>query len=286
MNNFQKSLFNTQVNLSKYTTLKIGGQADSFFVVSSEEDICDLLNVCGDDFYVLGNGSNLLVRDDIVLRKSIIFLGERFAYLRMTEQGLEVGAKTMLSELLQFCFLNDLGGIYKLVGIPATVGGLIAMNASAYGISISMFIKQLELVTSGGKIKTLGKEEIDFWYRATSLNKCIILRVWLDLPKENKVKEKTAQAIKQRIASQDLLSPSCGCVFKNPQPYSAGYLIDATGLKGFSRNDAQISIKHANFIINRGKATYQDVDFLINLIKDKVYNKFSVMLEEEVKRWA
>jgi UDP-N-acetylmuramate dehydrogenase len=272
-------------SLRNFTTIKIGGQARYFFIVDSVDKLQETIRNLGDSYYLLGAGSNLLVQDSY-LNIAVLKLGQNFNYIKADKGLVEVGAATTLARLSRYAIANHLGGLENLVGIPATCGGLLAMNASSYGREISDVLKEVEIIEKNGNIKRLKKEDIKFSYRSSSLKENIILRVWFILEEEKEIKAKTAYFVQERVKRQDFTFPSCGCIFKNPNNIAAGLLIDACGLKGLSRNAAKVSTRHANFIVNTGKASYNDVDYLISHIKDKVYQKFRLVLEEEIERWA
>jgi UDP-N-acetylmuramate dehydrogenase len=272
-------------DLRQHTSIKIGGPASRFFIAHSEEELKEILKMVDGRYYLLGAGSNLLVKDTQILTP-IIKLGEEFSYVRtVKDASLEVGSAFMLSKLMNFAIKNDLGGIENLAGIPATIGGLIAMNASAFGGAVSDCVTELEVMDRHGCIKRLGKKDVSFGYRWSSLRGSIILRAWMEFVKRVDVKVRVAEFLQARRRTQDLL-PSCGCIFKNPAGLKAGFLIESCGFKGAAKNDAQVSPVHANFIINKGAAQYGDVDYLIKNIKEKVFSTFKVQLEEEVERWV
>ncbi|MFA5271850.1 MAG: UDP-N-acetylmuramate dehydrogenase [Candidatus Omnitrophota bacterium] len=272
-------------NLKDLTTIKIGGQARHFFIVNTIDALRGLVTGLDNPYYVLGGGSNLLVKDSI-LDREVIKLGGEFDYISKGSRYLEVGSAVKLNSLIKYALKNSLGGLDNLAGIPATVGGLVTMNASSFNREISYFIKGVEVMDTSGNVEQIKKEDIVFSYRQSSLSKYIVLKVWFDFPKDDNLKAKINTFIKQRINAQDFSYPSCGCVFKNPKEYSAGFLIDSCNLKSLRQNGAQISSKHANFIINLGKASYEDVDYLINRAREEVHKKFGIILEEEIKRWA
>jgi len=282
--NLKQTKLKRNYSLADFTTIKIGGEAKYFFTAENIEALKKVLKKCQGTFYILGGGSNLLVADSPI-EKCVIKLGEEFNYIRK-DKYLEVGSRTPFSQLMKYVSANNLGGFECLAGIPATVGGLVMMNASSFGREISAYLREVEVMDASGDIKNLKKEEISFSYRKSSLNDYIILRVWFEVVKDYDVKAKISNFLKTRMSKQDFEFPNCGCIFKNPIEKPAGFLIEACGLKGFKRNDAQISPKHANFIINLNKARYNDVDYLTSCIKESVHKKFGVILEEEIKRWA
>ena len=271
-------------SLADFTTIKIGGEAKHFFTVSSIESLKKVLKNCQGDFYILGGGSNLLV-DDKCIEKCVIKLGDEFSYIRK-DKYLEVGSSTPLSKLIKYASASNLGGFECLAGIPATIGGLVTMNASSFGREISAYLREVEVMDNRGNVINLKKEEIAFSYRKSSLAEYVVLRVWFEAVKDYDTKAKISNFLKTRMSKQDFEFPNCGCIFKNSDTKPAGFLIEACGLKGFKKNGAQISPKHANFIINLNKASYNDVDYLISRVKENVYKKFDIVLEEEIKRWA
>ena len=238
----------------------------------------------GRDFYLLGKGSNLLIVDSLI-EKPVVRLGENFAYLKKKRNLLEVGASTPLSSLIEYCLENNLTGVENLVGIPATVGGLLAMNAASFGRSISANLREVDVMNREGGVKTLEKGEITFKYRFSSLQKYIILRARFRLSFRKNLRRKVNEFLGKRLSTQDFDFPSCGCIFKNTPEFSASFLIDSSRLKGLKKGDAQISPRHANFIINCGCAKYNDVDYLIQKIKDQIHKKYSIILQEEIERW-
>jgi len=273
-----------QAKLSGLTTMRIGGLVRRFFVVHSLEDLAGLLIECGNDFYLLGGGSNLLVKD-CVIEKPVVTLGREFSYVKDDSGLLEIGAATHWPEVVKYCVKNSLGGLEELVGIPAQVGGMIAMNSSASGQEISGPLVEAEIVDSKGQLIRLKKSGLGFGYRTSSLKQSIVARAWFKLEKKAGIREAVMARVKKRFENQDFSFPSCGCIFKNPQETSAGKLIDDCGFKGVCKGGAKVSTKHANFIINIGKAKYDDVDYLIQTIKEKVFSKYGLLLEEEIKRW-
>ena len=274
----------SNVDLKQYTHIKVGGKAKYFFRPQAADELRNLINDIGPDFYILGKGSNLLIKDETI-RKPVIKLSKGFAFIKQNADYLTVGASTLLSCLVRYCIDNNLGGLHSLAGIPATVGGLLAMNASSFGESVSSYLQEVEVMDKEGEVKVLGKDRIEFGYRFSALCNYIILSAKFKLPKETDLKAQVKALLGQRFSRQDFRFPSCGCIFKNPESESAGFLIDSCGLKGAREADAQVSGRHANFIINLSSAKYKDVDYLIRKIKDQIYKKYSIILEEEIHRW-
>ena len=294
-------------SLKDYTTIKIGGDG-YLFAPHDRDQLHKNIIELGEDFYLLGGGSNLLIKDTAI-EKPIIKLGDGFKYIEpyKDKDCLEVGGATLLADLLNYCIKNELEGLERLAGIPATIGGIIANGASSFGFNISSYLDKVEVMDRRGIAKELSAEGIDFSYRSSSLKGEIIVRAWFKLKKSKSIKERIKEFVSKRLASQDFGYPSCGCIFKNPKitnseefkkkypkvifpkdsgNLSAGYLIDLCGLKGEQKNDACISLKHANFIVNLGRARYNDVSYLIDKIKDEVYRRYAISLEEEVEKWV
>ena len=282
------SLGNTEpkkeVDLRNYTSIKIGGRSKHFYTARNIDDLDKIVEGLGPDFYLLGRGSNILIKDSLI-EKPIIKLGEDFSFIKRGKKYLEVGASTPLSFLMKYCLENNLSGVENLVGIPATIGGLLAVNAASFGKSISISLGEVDVMNREGGIKTLKKREIVFKYRFSSLQKYIILGARFKLTPRKNIKRKLNEFLGKRLSTQDFDFPSCGCIFKNTPEFSASFLIDSCSLKGLEKGGAQISRRHANFIINSGSAKYNDVDYLIRKIKDKIYKKYSIILQEEIKRW-
>jgi len=283
----QKTALKVRADLSEYTTLKIGPVIRDFYVVNNENELKALSFRFRGRFYLLGCGSNLLVSDS-GLSRPVLKLGPGFSFCRAigTDNLVEVGAGTRLANFLKFCIELGLSGIESHCGIPASIGGLIRMNASCYGNQISDYVRTVEAFDVNQGILSFSGEEISFGYRNSSLADKVILKISLKLKKSKTVKNRLKAFILKRKASQELASANCGCIFKNPEGNSAGYLLDSCNLKGIKRNEAMISLKHANFIVNTGKASYNDVDYLIKLMKDSVYKRYSIILEEEIQRWT
>ena len=279
-----KSLTKNRLKLCNYTSIRIGGPAPELFLISSWEDLKEAASRYKFDFYLLGAGSNLLVDDRGVTRPVIKLTGD-FDFIGHKGYDVEVGAGTLFTQVINFCRAQALGGLENLAGIPATIGGMLATNASAYQRAISDHLLEVEIFDIKAKRRILKKDEIKFSYRDSSLKGTIILRAKFRLHEDRFIKEKVSDILKERFAKQDYAHPSCGSIFKNPPGFAAGQLIEACRLKGARKNDAQISPKHANFIINLGKAACKDVEYLIHKAKEAVNKKFNIIMEEEVIRW-
>jgi UDP-N-acetylmuramate dehydrogenase len=285
--------------LKKHTTFRIGGPAQFYARPQNVGELGMLLNAAKKykiPFRVIGQGSNVLISDSGLVGLTLSLNSPYFKKINFSNNLVEVGAGCALSGLIQKALGRNLGGADFLVGIPGMVGGALAMNA---GIaikakskkskvkSIGDLVESVSVMDHNGVLKNLNKKEIRFGYRDTSLGKYIILSARLKLKKESQavIAGRIKKYLKLRQTSQDYSYPSAGCVFKNPGGYSAGRLIDLCGLKGERIGDAAVSLKHANFIINLGRAKARDVLKLMDLIKNKVRNKFNIKLESEIKIW-
>lgn len=280
----QHLIIKRNVRLREYTTLKIGGYADYFFVVDNEGDLAKIRRDYKNSFYLLGAGSNILV-SDIKLNKPIVKLGEGFNYIKEELPLVEVGASTHLCALINYKIKNNMSGLENLAGIPATIGGLLCMNAASFGGAVSSVLEKVKVMNREGDIFIFERDKLEFSYRSSPLKDYTILSGWFKLEKDSGVKTRTKRFLRERYNSQDFSYPSCGCIFKNPPCLFSGALIEGCGLKGRRWRGAAISVKHANFIVNLGGASYNDVDYLINLAKEKVYKKYNAVLEEEICRW-
>jgi len=288
----------TNEPLAKYTTFKIGGPADFFVEVEEEEKLLNLIKLLKDlnlPYFILGGGSNLLVADEgfrgtIIKIQNSKFKIQKFDYVKdssgMDNSKFKIicGAGYLLGRLIEKTAKLGLTGLEFAAGIPGTVGGAVRGNAGAWGQAIGDKVKRVKVLTSRGEIKWIEASDCHFSYRQSQFKKTkeIILEVELELEKGNKkeIQEKISQNLAKRTTQPK--EPSAGCIFVNPKPLVAGELIDKCGLKGKRIGDAQISPKHANFIVNLGKAKAAEVIKLIKLIKEKVKEKFGVELEEEI----
>ncbi|MEW5758211.1 MAG: UDP-N-acetylmuramate dehydrogenase [Candidatus Omnitrophota bacterium] len=273
--------------LSRHTTFKIGGCAKIWARADNVKDLLVILKFTKKNnfkFFVIGRGSNLLISDK-GYRGVVISLGSDFKDIKHNGTKVFSGAAVPLAELINYCSKIGLSGLEILTGIPGLVGGSLAMNAGVKKESISSFVEEVFILDYRGKINKLTKEEINFGYRKSSISKYIILGAWFNLCESSsqRVRENIKKIMNLRRDSQDLKTPSCGCIFKNPKNNPAGKLIELCGLKGANVGDAFVSEKHANFIVNKGNACSNDVLRLIKLIQYRVEKKFNICLEPEIR---
>jgi UDP-N-acetylmuramate dehydrogenase len=272
--------------MSKYTSFCIGGPADYFFEPSDKNDaviIIKYLQSQNYPFTILGKGTNVLVNDDGI-HGAVINLEHGLNNLYVENGSVIADAGAHLTKLVDFCIQNGFSGVEMLAGIPGTVGGAIVMNAGAFGSEISTYLIEIETLRDG-KIVMVQKENADFTYRRSDFARDIVLGASFRFPSGEKAElmEKRRELLLKRNQTQPLNFPNAGCMFKNPEGDRAARLIDQSGLKGLRRGNAQISEKHANFIVNTGGAKAQDVLELIKLARKTVIEKFDIKLELEVK---
>lgn len=276
--------------MSKHTSFKIGGNADIFITVNSINDLIktiELLNKLNIPFFILGNGSNLLVSDNGI-RGAVIKLSGEFLEIKLVDENIiECGAGVLVSKLCSVAQKNGLSGLEFAYGIPGTIGGAVFMNAGAYGGEIKDIIYSAKSLTFLGEFVNRDTYEMDFSYRKSIFRKVdeIILSAQFKLKKDDKlhIKEKMTEFISKRKEKQPLNYPNAGSIFKRPVGNYAGTLIQNCGLKGKKIGGAMVSTKHSGFIINTGNATCKDVVDLINHIKATVFEKTEIMLESEVE---
>lgn len=282
--------------LARYSSFAIGGPADALLVVKKKEDVVPLLTFLDKEslaWRVLGKGSNLLIRDS-GYRGVVIILGGEFSEIYGVRQSgadaisVSVGAGCSVTKLNHYCSSRGLGGLVFSYGIPGTLGGALCMNAGAWGKEMAQVVTDVGVITKTGYEKLSG-QDLDFTYRSwprftSYLGRGLIVDVTLSLfsADAKTLEEEARKLLKKRQAIQPHNYPSGGSVFKNPQGDSAGRLIELCGFKGETVGGAMVSEKHANFIINRGKATAQDVLTLIEKILLEVKKRCGVELELEL----
>ncbi len=275
--------------MKNHTTFKIGGSADWFLVPQNKEQLTEIIAVIKEvkmPFFVLGNGSNLLVGDKGI-RGVVICLGKQMDNIEISENECRTESGALLSKVANAVQRQGLSGLEFASGIPGSIGGAVFMNAGAYEHEMKEIIKTVEYMDKNGEIFTISNEDCDFGYRTSlfSKNDYIVLGCTLILKVDNpcEIRKRMDDYTSRRTSKQPLEKPSAGSVFKRPVGHFAGALIEQSGLKGYQIGGAQVSQKHAGFIINTGNATAKDVLDLIEHIKKVVFENFGVMLEPEVK---
>ncbi len=274
--------------MKNHTTFKVGGPADALILPKDIEDVQYIVNYAKSEeipCYVIGNGSNLLVGDNGI-RGIVIKICKVLNEIIISEDTITVGAGCFLPLLAKEAMKHGLKGLEHVIGIPGTVGGGVMMNAGSGGHELSEVIEKVTILTSEGIVKELSKEQIKFGYRYSFFQetKDIILQVVLKLQVgvEEEIKKIMDDIIKKRREKFPLSYPNAGSVFKSKGDYFPGKLIEDAGCKGMTRGDAEVSQLHANFIINKGNATANDILFLIKDVQDVVFAKFNVLLEPEI----
>lgn len=276
--------------MSKHTSFRIGGNADYFVVVNSVEelkDVIDLSNKNNIKFYIIGNGTNLLIKDGGI-RGIVIKLDLKNFKIKKNANEILITAEAGMSlgTLASIALKEEIAGLEFLAGIPGTIGGAIRMNAGAYGSEIKDILVKSRYMTYDGKIKTLNLDEHKFEYRNSifSTQDGIIIDTTIKGKKGTKkeIEEKIKEYSKSRKEHQPLEYPNAGSTFKRTEKMPTAKIIDECGLKGFSIGDAEVSTKHAGFIINKGKASAKDVLELVKHIKKEVKKKFDIDIELEI----
>ena len=274
--------------LSKYTTLKIGGPADIFLKPVSKDGLVRVMKYVIKHkvpFFVLGNGSNLLVGDKGI-RGVTIFMKNVFDYLNVDNCNVTVGASYSLPKLSLETLKMGLQGLEGTAGIPATIGGAVRMNAGAYQTEMFDLVEEVQVIRNGELLK-LKSSDINYRYRHTDLGKDIVLEATFKLNKVDNaqvVLDKRKELLDSRNNAQPVNTLNVGSLFKNPKGDHAARLIEASGLKGYKHGEAQVSDKHANFLINNRNASAKEMMELIELVKTTVYEKFKIRLEMEVQK--
>ena len=274
--------------LAKHSTFRIGKSAALAILPDTTEKIIDTVRFfkeSGEKFLVLGKGSNVLF-PDYDIEYPIIFTERAAAIEKTGENTISAEAGATLSRVASFGMSHNLGGFEFASGIPGTVGGAVVMNAGAYGKNISDVLMKTEYLGSDGEIHTITNREHLFGYRKSVFTaEDVVLRS--EFMFENKSAEEITAEIstlsEKRRITQPLEYPSAGSVFKRPEGWFVGKMVDECGLKGLTVGGAQVSKKHSGFIINIGGATSEDVKNLVSAVQEKVYEKFGVKLEREIR---
>lgn len=276
--------------LKNHTTFQIGGKCIALIEPKKVEDIIEAIKICRENnlkFFVIGNGSNLLVPDD-GYNGVIIKIKSEFSNIQVEGECLIAHSGAKLSEVYTVAYENSLTGFEFASGIPGTIGGAIFMNAGAYGGEMKDIVESVEVLDFDNyEVKELKNEELDFSYRKSIIQRknYIVLTIKLKLKKGNKeeIKAVYEDLRERRNSKQPLNFGSAGSTFKRPEGHFASKLIEDAGLKGYHINDAWVSEKHSGFIVNKGNASYKEVMELIEYVQKVVFEKFEVKLETEVR---
>ena len=275
--------------MSRHTTFRIGGPADLFLIPENADEIKKIIRICKEEnvpYFILGNGSNLLVSDK-GCRGVVIQLYRSFGQIIVEGSEIRAQAGALLSGIAAAARDESLTGFEFAGGIPGTLGGAVVMNAGAYGGEMKDILKEVTVLTPGGEILTLQADELHMGYRTSVVKEAgyIVLEAVISLEKgdQKAIRSRMQELAAMRSSKQPLSYPSAGSTFKRPEGYFAGKLIMDSGLRGYQVGGAQVSEKHCGFVINAGNATAKDVTTLMADVQRIVMEKFGVKLEPEVK---
>ena len=276
--------------MSRHTTFRVGGPADFFVTPKAKEEVRDVIRICkeaGMPYYIIGNGSNLLV-SDAGYRGVIVQIYKELNEVKVEGDLVKAQAGALLSGIAAKALGAELSGFEFASGIPGTIGGACVMNAGAYGGEMKDVLEFVTVLTGEGKIIELGRNELELGYRTSVIAKkgYIVLGAVLKLERGDgeKIKTYMDELKEKRVTKQPLEYPSAGSTFKRPEGYFAGKLIEDAGLRGFQVGGAQVSEKHCGFVINRDHATAADIMELMRQVQIRVKENSGVDLEPEVKR--
>lgn len=288
INNYE---YYKNISLKKYNTYRLDVICDYLVYPKNIEELIELIKYLKENninYLILGNGSNVILARpsfDVVIKL------DRLNKIEINNNIVVAEAGVSLINLANVCMNNNLNGLSFAGGIPGLVGASTAMNAGAYKEDMASIIKKIKVITPNLDIVTMTSDELNFTYRNSYLKEhkdyiCVEVTFELEHMSKDKIKEVMDNRRRRRISSQPLDMPSAGSVFRNPDGLSAGKLIEDIGLKGYTIGGAQISEKHANFIVNNGNATYEDIISLINYIKEKIKDNYNInlILEQEIIR--
>ena len=279
----------TEEAMSQHTTFKIGGPADYFLMPDKGEDVGRVIKICKEKeipYFILGNGSNLLVGDG-GYRGAVIQIYRNMSSVTVEGNEITAQAGALLSAVAAAAKNASLTGFEFAGGIPGTIGGAVVMNAGAYGGEMKDVLTEVTVMNAEGDIFTLPTEELELGYRTSIIKTAgyIVLEAKIRLKEGDPevIRETMKDLTIRRTTKQPLEYPSAGSTFKRPEGYFAGKLIMDSGLAGYQVGGAQVSEKHCGFVINAGDATARDVRKLMDNVRDIVYKKYGVTLEPEVK---
>ncbi|BDR68236.1 UDP-N-acetylmuramate dehydrogenase [Clostridium tetani] len=273
--------------MKNHTSFKVGGPVDILVTPESYEQVQYVIKHSRENnipYFIMGNGSNLLVRDGGIRGLVIKFC--KLNRIKIEDDKIIAQSGVLLSKVSNMAAKNNLEGLEFASGIPGSIGGALTMNAGAYNGEISQVIDSALVLDKSGEILNLSKEELELGYRTSSIlkNGYVVLEaiLKLSLGDSKNIYDRIKELTEKRKTKQPLEYPSAGSTFKRPQGYFAAKLIEESGLKGINVGDAEVSQKHSGFIINKGNASAKDILNLINIVQDTVKSKFDVELHTEV----
>lgn len=276
--------------MKKHVTFRVGGNADYFVTVKNADEIAAVINLCKEEkvpYFIMGNGSNLLVGDKGI-RGVVIQIAKDMNEIEVAGETITAMAGALLSKIAGAALNAGLTGLEFASGIPGTLGGAVVMNAGAYGGEMKDVLDMVRVLTPEGEILELGKDALKLGYRTSVVaeKNYIVLDARIVLKKDDKekIREYMEDLKGRRTSKQPLEYPSAGSTFKRPEGYFAGKLIDDAGLRGFALGGAQVSEKHCGFVINKDNATALEIIKLIEEVQKRVKENSGVALETEVKK--
>ncbi|MDY2613708.1 MAG: UDP-N-acetylmuramate dehydrogenase [Lachnospiraceae bacterium] len=280
----------TEEPMKNHTTFRVGGPAEFFVMPRTAEEVKKVIDLCRREsfpYYIIGNGSNLLVSDQ-GYRGVVLQIYKEMSCIEIEENVIVAQAGALLSAIANKALENGLTGFEFAAGIPGTLGGACVMNAGAYGGEMKDVLEEVTVLTEEGEVLTIPKENLELGYRTSIIARkgytVLEARIQLREGEKEAIKSLMEELKDKRVSKQPLEYPSAGSTFKRPEGYFAGKLIQDAGLRGFSVGGAQVSEKHCGFVINRENATAADVAELMRQVSARVEEEFGVKLEPEVKR--
>lgn len=275
-------------NMSNHIHFKVGGPVDILLIPSKVNQVVETLKICKNEnipYFIIGNGSNLLVKDGGI--RGVVIKLSNLLFIEVKDNTIKASSGTLLEDVSKKAVENSLTGFEFACGIPGSVGGAVFMNAGAYDGEIKNVIKEAEVLDRDGNIMVLSKKELELGYRTSKVMKdnLLVLSATFELTKgdKEKIQERVNELTEKRESKQPLEYPSAGSTFKRPEGYFAGKLIQDAGLKGASVGGAAVSEKHSGFVINKDGATAEDVLNLIAHVQNEVKKQFGVELHTEVR---
>ena len=289
-------LFNNEFTNIKYdepmknhTSIKVGGKADIYMEPENIDELVKFIGRLKEKdilYYLFGNGTNVLISDEGI-RGAVIKIGDKIADVRVEGNTIIAESGALFSSISKLAAEHSFAGLEFANGIPGSVGGAISMNAGAYGMEVKDVVEKAEILDNKLNLRTLSNKQMKFGYRKSIISKesYIVTKVFFNLKAGNinEIRKLMTELNQKRQAKQPIEFPSAGSVFKRPEGYYAGKLIEDAGLKGMAIGGAEISDKHCGFIINKGNATSKDIYNLIVHIQKTIYERYGVKLETEVK---
>lgn len=274
--------------MSRHTTFRVGGEAECFLMIRQEEELVRMIsyfNQIEEEYFILGNGSNLLVGDK-GYRGVVLKLDGPMAEVRTEGTFVKAGAGALLSKAAAMARDHGLSGMEFAAGIPGSIGGGVVMNAGAYGGEMKQIVVSVRGLDREGHIMTLDNDTMEFGYRTSAIKNrpFIVLEVTLKLTEGDpeEIGAKMEELARLRRSKQPLEYPSAGSTFKRPEGYFAGKLIMDAGMRGYCIGGAQVSNKHCGFVVNTGRATAADIREVIEEVQERVRERFHVSLEPEI----